>query len=77
MSSHGVQVDEKVYIRDCRHQTCNIASAEKINEETPAVLDEKKGVSRRGNSDPPLGTAARGTSATYDVKDFEPVCKIC
>ena len=77
VSSHGIQADEKVYIRDCRHQTCNIASAAKITEETPAVMNKKKGVSRQGDSEPPPETAARGTSATYDVKDFEPAVGGC
>ena len=63
VSSHGIQADEKVYIRDCRHQTCNIASAAEITEETPAVMDKKKGVSRKGNSEPPE-TGATGTSVT-------------
>lgn len=62
--SHGIQADEKVYIRDCRHQTRNIASAAEITEETPAAMDKKKGVSRKGNSEPPPETGATGTSVT-------------
>ena len=62
--SHGIQADGKVYIRDCRHQTCNIASAAEITEETPAVMDNKKGVSRKRNSEPPPETGATGTSVT-------------